>query len=183
MHQNYKILVSTLKMTTVLQHQNHSTATSVDQSREIFEQRFGKPTRQAIREFFYKRRPPSPPPPQEEEEEAPSSLEDDLEWVQNFWKTFDDIIFISLFTQLGMVFRLAAAKWFSVFDNTFRPDSALFVNLPLNCLACWVLGFLGDGPSLMSMVETRFTPQDLQQAIQDEVWNAPISPRRLDHDE
>jgi fluoride ion exporter CrcB/FEX len=148
---------------------------SVDQSREIFEQRFGKPTRQAIREFFYKRRPTPPPPPQEEE---PSSLEDDLEWVQNFWKTFDDIIFISLFTQLGMVFRLAAAKWFSVFDNTFRPDSALFVNLPLNCLACWVLGFLGDGPSLMSMVETRFTPQDLQQAIQDEVWNAPISPRR-----
>jgi hypothetical protein len=103
---------------------------SVDQSREIFEQRFGKPTRQAIREFFYKRRPPTPPPPREE----PSSLEDDLEWVQNFWKTFDDIIFISLFTQLGMVFRLAAAKWFSVFDNTFRPDSALFVNLPLNCL-------------------------------------------------
>jgi len=148
---------------------------SVDQSREIFEERFGKPTRQAIRDFFYRKQssndndePATTPPPQVDEEEQ------DRLWVENFWRTYDDIIFISLFTQLGMVFRLAAAKWFSVFDNTFRADSALFVNLPLNCLASFLMGFFGDGPSLMSIVETRFTPQDLQQAIQQETLNSPI---------
>ena len=174
-------------MTTIIlqtEEGNNNTPSSVDTSREMFEQRFGKPTRQAMRDFFYKRRtttrqqytPPSSQPT--------TLVQDDILWVEGFWRTYDDIIFISIFTQIGMVFRLAAAKWFSVFDKTFRADSALFVQLPLNCLACWVLGFLGDGPSLMSIVETRFTPQDLQQAMQEKkkknmvVWNGPISPRQ-----
>ena len=166
--------------TTTEEEEDNNTPSSVDTSREMFQQRFGKPTRQAMHDFFYKRRqqaqPDTPPSPE-------TSVEDDIVWVEGFWKTYDDIIFISILTQIGMVFRLAAAKWFSVFDKTFRADSALFIQLPLNCLACWVLGFLGDGPSLMSIVETRFTPQDLQQALQEEeehgmVWNGPISPRQ-----
>jgi fluoride ion exporter CrcB/FEX len=134
----------------------------------LFEERVGKPSRQALRNFFF------PKGPLQSTDEADEEELDRL-WVENVWKTYDDIIFISLFTQLGMVFRLAAASWFAFFDETFRSDSALFVNLPLNCLASFLMGFFCDGPSLMSTVETRFTPHSLQQEIQqDVVASAPI---------
>jgi fluoride ion exporter CrcB/FEX len=134
----------------------------------LFEERIGKPSRQALHNFFF---PKGTTQSTEEADEA----ELDRLWVENFWKTYDDIIFISLFTQLGMVFRLAAASWFAFFDGTFSSDSALFVNLPLNCLGSFLMGFFCDGPSLMSTVETRFTPHSLQQEIQqDIVASAPI---------
>ena len=150
---------------------------STDQAQQIFEERFGKPSRKAIRDFFYPKPDHSTPSHDDDDDDDDNNVdqeEQDRLWVESFWRTYDDIIFISLFTQLGMVFRLAAAKWFSVFDNTFRTDSALFVNLPLNCLASFLMGFFCDGPSLMSIVETRFTPQDLQHAIQDTTLNSPI---------
>lgn len=88
----------------------------------------------------------------------------DSEWMDSFWKTYDDILFLSLFSQLGILFRLGAANWFNYFDhNVFSNDSPLFVNLPLNCLSCFIVGLLGDGESLLSIIFTRFTPNSLLQ--------------------
>jgi fluoride ion exporter CrcB/FEX len=79
-------------------------------------------------------------------------------FVEHFWKTYDDIIILSLFTQLGIVFRIAAAHWFHYFDGTFSDASPLFVNLPLNCLSTFLMGLLASGQEIMSILETRFTP-------------------------
>lgn len=135
----------------------------------LWEERVKKPSIKAIHNFFFPKGTPNPSTDEADEAEQDRLL------VENFWKTYDDIIFISLFTQLGMVFRLAAANWFKFFDGTFRSDSALFVNLPLNCLASLLMGFFGSGPSLMSIIESRFTPCSLQQEIQQDVMaSAPI---------
>ena len=80
---------------------------------------------------------------------------EDRAFVGRFWKVYDDIIILSLFTQLGMIFRLAAAGWFSYFDGTFRIDSALFPNLPLNCLSTFVLGLLSSGPDILNGIVLR----------------------------
>ena len=133
--------------------------------RELWEER----TRKAFTKFFYPNRGGIEQSPSTDSLEQ---AEQDRLWVEHVWKTYDDIIFISLFTQLGMVFRLAAANWFAVFDSTFRTDSALFVNLPLNCLASFLMGFFSDGPTIMQIVETRFTP--MQQYIQEEDMISPI---------
>jgi hypothetical protein len=75
-------------------------------------------------------------------------------------------IILSLFTQIGIVFRLGAATWFTFFDNVFSNDSALFVNLPLNCFSCFMMGVLCSGDRLMEISGTRFTPPHLQQELQ-----------------
>ena len=51
------------------------------------------------------------------------------------------------------------------FDGVFRSDSALFVNLPLNCLSCFILGMLGSGERLLEIIHTRFAPPRTQQAM------------------
>ena len=89
--------------------------------------------------------------------------QDDLQFVQDFWKIYDDLLFLSLFTQLGVVARLASSTWFTYFDSVFTTESALFVNLPLNCLSCWLLGLLSSGDSCLQLVLTRFSPPRLQQ--------------------
>jgi fluoride ion exporter CrcB/FEX len=90
----------------------------------------------------------------------------DKKYVERFWTVYDDIIILSLFTQIGIVFRLGAATWFTFFDNVFSNDSALFVNLPLNCFSCFMMGILCSGDRLMEIISTRFTPPHLQQNLQ-----------------
>ena len=91
----------------------------------------------------------------------------DRQFVESFWKSYDDIIIISLFTQFGIVLRLCAANWFRYVDSTFRYDDALFVSLPLNCLSCWMMGFISSGEDLMDVIQTRFTPFDKHQHAED----------------
>jgi fluoride ion exporter CrcB/FEX len=93
-------------------------------------------------------------------------VQDDKKYVERFWTVYDDIIILSLFTQIGIVFRLGAATWFTFFDNVFSNDSALFVNLPLNCFSCFMMGVLCSGDRLMEIISTRFTPPHLQQELQ-----------------
>ena len=97
---------------------------------------------------------------------APPDMNDpDVKFVTNFWTTFDDILILSIFTQLGIVFRIAIAIWFTWFDGVFSNDSALFVNLPLNCLSCFLMGVLCSGERLMEIITTRFSPPHTQQTI------------------
>jgi fluoride ion exporter CrcB/FEX len=101
-------------------------------------------------------------------EEDPVVLEqerEDREYVMNFWTVYDDIIFLSLFTQIGILCRLGMANWFKIFDKVFHSQSALFTNLPLNCCSCFLMGILCSGESLMQIIGTRFTPQRLQQDL------------------
>ena len=96
---------------------------------------------------------------------APDMNDPDVKFVTNFWTTYDDILILSIFTQLGIVFRLAIAIWFKYFDDVFSNDSALFVNLPLNCLSCFFMGLLCSGERLMETISTRFSPTETQQTI------------------
>ena len=89
----------------------------------------------------------------------------DKAFVQNFWTVYDEILILSLFTQVGILCRLGAAYWFHYFDSVFHSNSALFTSLPLNCLSCFVMGLLCSGESLMEIIETRFTPPRLQQDL------------------
>mmetsp|Transcript_14357 Transcript_14357/g.33425 ORF Transcript_14357/g.33425 Transcript_14357/m.33425 type:complete len:841 (-) Transcript_14357:171-2693(-) len=89
----------------------------------------------------------------------------DAAFVQKFWTSYDEILILSLFTQVGILCRLAAAYSFRYFDNVFHSDSALFTVLPMNCLSCFVMGLLSSGESLMQIVSTRFTPPRLQQDL------------------
>ena len=89
----------------------------------------------------------------------------DEAFVQKFWTAYDEILILSLFTQVGILFRLAAAYGFRYFDSVFHSDSALFTNLPLNCLSCFLMGLLCSGESSMEIILTRFTPPRLQQDL------------------
>ena len=79
----------------------------------------------------------------------------DRAFVERFWTAYDDVIILSLFTQVGIVARLGVSTWFTFFDGVFSNDSPLFVNLPLNCLSCFLLGLLCSGASLMEIIMTR----------------------------
>jgi fluoride ion exporter CrcB/FEX len=86
-------------------------------------------------------------------------------YVERFWTAYDDIVILSLFSQLGIICRLVAAYWFRYFDGVFTSGRALFTALPLNCLSCFMMGMLSSGESLMEVIATRFTPPRLQQEI------------------
>ena len=73
--------------------------------------------------------------------------------IEQFWKWYDDIIILSLFSILGVLCRLASAKYFSVFGNDSADDTALFTTLPLNCLSCGIMGLLCSGQELMQIVK------------------------------
>mmetsp|Transcript_28871 Transcript_28871/g.78211 ORF Transcript_28871/g.78211 Transcript_28871/m.78211 type:complete len:929 (-) Transcript_28871:208-2994(-) len=90
---------------------------------------------------------------------------EDKAFVETFWTAFDEILILSIFTQVGILCRLGAAYFFRYFDNVFHSDSALFTNLPLNCLSCFVMGLLCSGESLMQIIGTRFTPPRLQRDL------------------
>ena len=89
----------------------------------------------------------------------------DSMFVQSFWTAYDEILILSITTQVGILCRLLAAYWLKNFDNVFHKDSALFTNLPLNCLSCFVMGLLCSGESLMEIIATRFTSTTLQRDL------------------
>jgi fluoride ion exporter CrcB/FEX len=89
----------------------------------------------------------------------------DKAFIEKFWTSYDEILILSLFTQVGILCRLGAASFFRYFDSVFHSGSALFTNLPLNCLSCFVMGILCSGESLMQIINTRFTPPRLQQDL------------------
>jgi len=89
----------------------------------------------------------------------------DTQFVQRFWTAYDEILILSIFTQIGILCRLLAAYWLKNFDNVFHKDSALFTNLPLNCLSCFVMGLLCSGESLMEIIATRLTSPTLQRDL------------------
>lgn len=93
----------------------------------------------------------------------------DTMFVESFWTAYDEILILSIFTQVGILCRLLAAYWLKNFSDVFHPDSALFTNLPLNCLSCFIMGLLCSGESLMEIVVTRFTPPKLQRDLHREV--------------
>jgi fluoride ion exporter CrcB/FEX len=132
-----------------------------------FEESIAKPSREAVHSFFYPQRQSrqrQEPSPAEETPEDPQA-DEDQQFVHHFWTTYDDILILSLFTQLGIVFRLGASTWFANFDNVFNSDSPLFVVLPLNCLSCFLMGMLCSGERLMEIIHTRFSPPRLQQMV------------------
>ena len=92
----------------------------------------------------------------------------DTMFVESFWTAYDEILILSIFTQVGILCRLLAAYWLKNFSDVFHPDSALFTVLPLNCLSCFIMGLLCSGESLMEIVVTRFTPPKLQRDLQRE---------------
>jgi fluoride ion exporter CrcB/FEX len=116
--------------------------------------------------------PPSTPTPEQIRQqqllkEQQQELEEDEVFVHRFWTAYDDILILSIFTQLGIVFRLASSTWFTIFDDVFSNDSPLFVNLPLNCLSCFLMGLFCSGERLMQIIMTRFSPPRLQHEMQD----------------
>ncbi|OEU18775.1 hypothetical protein FRACYDRAFT_237057 [Fragilariopsis cylindrus CCMP1102] len=92
----------------------------------------------------------------------------DTMFVESFWTAYDEILILSIFTQVGILCRLLAAYWLKNFSDVFHPDSALCTVLPLNCLSCFIMGLLCSGESLMEIVVTRFTPPKLQRDLQRE---------------
>lgn len=151
---------------------NHSTGSQIAES-----------AKHALHRFFYppahveSPKIPSPPSfdrPEQPYPQTPTSItdsEDDRAFVHHFWTTYDDILILSIFTQIGIVFRLAASSWFARFDNVFSKSSPLFVNLPLNCLSCFVMGILCSGERCMEVIGTRFTPARTQQPPSEEQPN------------
>lgn len=70
----------------------------------------------------------------------------DATLVTSIWRTYDDIMILSLFSIFGIVFRIFSATWFRMeLGVVFSEDSALGTNLPLNCCSCFLLGLLCSG--------------------------------------
>lgn len=82
--------------------------------------------------------------------------EEEKQYLRRCWSSYDDLIILSLFALLGIAFRLLAAVFFRRFDDVFNEDSALFTNLPLNCVACYIMGLLSTGDEIMKIVYAKF---------------------------
>jgi len=81
---------------------------------------------------------------------------EEQQFIEQFWKRYDDIIILSIFSFLGILFRLMAASFFHKFDDVFNEKSALFTNLPLNCLSCFIMGIFSSGEDAAKIIFTRF---------------------------
>uniref|UniRef100_A0A7S4SCV2 Uncharacterized protein n=1 Tax=Ditylum brightwellii TaxID=49249 RepID=A0A7S4SCV2_9STRA len=75
----------------------------------------------------------------------------DRHFIECFWKTYDDILFLSLTSILGILVRFITANVLSLrgFNNVFTSDSALFTNLPLNVLSCFFIGLICSGDDVL----------------------------------
>ena len=118
--------------------------------------------------------PTNPPSTSSFQQRFDAEEEEDRKYVERFWTTYDDIIMLSMFTQLGVVARLAVSTCFTYFDGIFRESSPLFTVLPMNCFSCFVLGLLGSGERLMEVITTRFSSKRLQQRISREDATANV---------
>lgn len=66
--------------------------------------------------------------------------------LQQFWRTYDTVIILSIFAVLGIMFRMMSATWFRMeLGVVFSEDSALGTNLPLNIWSCFLMGLLCSG--------------------------------------
>lgn len=71
---------------------------------------------------------------------------EDAVLLNSIWRTYDDVIILSLFSMFGIVFRIFSATWFRMeLGVVFSEDSALGTNLPLNCCSCFLLGLFCSG--------------------------------------
>ena len=65
---------------------------------------------------------------------------------QQFWRTYDTIIILSICAVGGIAFRMASAAWFRLeLGAVFSADSALGGTLPLNVWSCFLMGLLCSG--------------------------------------
>mmetsp|Transcript_25994 Transcript_25994/g.53780 ORF Transcript_25994/g.53780 Transcript_25994/m.53780 type:complete len:718 (+) Transcript_25994:582-2735(+) len=98
------------------------------------------------------------PPTQQTQttQELQRQEEEDIILLQKFWRTYDDIVILSLFAIFGIVFRMASATWFRLeLGVVFSEDSALSTNLPLNCWSCFLMGLLCSGKEAMGIVHAK----------------------------
>ena len=76
--------------------------------------------------------------------------------IKQFWRTYDEIIILSICSLFGIAFRLLGASWFRLELNfVFSQDSALGTNLPLNILSCFLMGLLCSGREAMPIVHAK----------------------------
>ena len=76
--------------------------------------------------------------------------------IQQFWRTYDEVIILSICSIFGIAFRLIGASWFRLELNfIFSEDSALGTNLPLNLLSCFLMGLLCRGRESMPIVHAK----------------------------
>lgn len=79
-------------------------------------------------------------------EENTTRNDEDTYLLQQFWRTYDTIIILSIFAVLGIIFRMMSATWFRMeLGVVFSEDSALGTNLPLNVWSCFLMGLLCSG--------------------------------------
>eukprot|EP00804_Cyclotella_cryptica_P031259 CCRYP_011080-RA/>CCRYP_011080-RA protein AED:0.25 eAED:0.25 QI:192/0.8/0.66/1/0.8/0.66/6/0/816 len=88
--------------------------------------------------------------------QPPTQQSQDRVLLQSFWRTYDDVIILSLFSIFGIVFRIFSATWFRMeLGVVFSEDSALGTNLPLNCCSCFLLGLLCSGREAIGIVYSK----------------------------
>jgi len=76
--------------------------------------------------------------------------------IKQFWRTYDEVIILSIFSIFGIAFRLLGASWFRLGLNfVFSEDSALGTNLPLNIVSCFLMGLLCSGRESMPIVHAK----------------------------
>lgn len=105
-------------------------------------------------------------------------------FLERFWKTYDAISIVSLFAILGILSRIVAASWFATFDGgVFHEGSALFTNLPLNCLACFLMGLLCDGNDAMDIIsrQSKFSSHRRTHSVQSTTRPQSQNPRRTSY--
>ncbi len=76
--------------------------------------------------------------------------------IKQFWRTYDEVIILSICSIFGIAFRLLGASWVRLGLNfVFSEDSALGTNLPLNILSCFLMGLLCSGRESMPIVHAK----------------------------
>ena len=107
--------------------------------------------------------PPRQPPNHNAEDMHPPILgnlsypdaDEERRIVESFWRLYDDHIILSIFGILGILFRILASSFFRMFGDAFNENSALFTNLPMNCLSCFIMGLLCSGGDAMKILYSR----------------------------
>ncbi|KAL7542587.1 hypothetical protein ACHAXR_012335 [Thalassiosira sp. AJA248-18] len=85
-----------------------------------------------------------------------SKTAQDTHLLQQFWRTYDTIIILSIFAVFGIMVRMMSATWFRMeLGVVFSEDSALGTNLPLNIWSCFLMGLLCSGREAMGIVHSK----------------------------
>jgi len=93
---------------------------------------------------------------QQPTQERTAQAAHDMYLMQQFWRTYDTIIILSIFAVFGIMFRMMSATWFRMeLGVVFSEDSALGTNLPLNIWSCFLMGLLCTGREAMGIVHSK----------------------------